>query len=446
MMSLHRTLLSVRFITAVATGIVAQLGARPAFALQPLSAFVTAARSGNTDERIAALTAEQQEADALTALGRTTPAVSARVVYTRNQFEAKIDPTQFTGGVMVPGAEPLVVQPFNQLDAYFQLDVPIIDLAGWARTRSARASAHSAQKSARATALDVQKQVARQYYQVIGGAALGLAAQRTLAAAEQNLTITRDRQESGVATALDIDRASSEVERARQSISDAELTVELSRRALRTLTGLAPEGGTPEAADDLHEETPLASWEASTLQTNPQLAASAAQRRSAESASSAAKLALVPSISASAQEHLTNAPGFYGHNSIWVLSGTANWRLDLVTVGTVESQSAAADIARVRESATRQRVLDQVHESWFRVHNGIAKSRAARAEAQASQSAVARARERYQAGAATQLELVQAERDAFSADVARIQADADLSYARAALRLDSGRPLEENNR
>ena len=45
-----------------------------------------------------------------------------------------------------------------------------------------------------------------------------------------------------------------------------------------------------------------------------------------------------------------------------------------------------------------------------------------------------------QAGAATQLDVQQADRDAFSVEVARIQAQADLAYARASVRLGSGRP------
>ena len=51
------------------------------------------------------------------------------------------------------------------------------------------------------------------------------------------------------------------------------------------------------------------------------------------------------------------------------------------------------------------------------------------------------ARDRYQAGATIQLELLQAQRDAFAADVSRIQADADLVNARAQLRLASGTSL-----
>lgn len=41
----------------------------------------------------------------------------------------------------------------------------------------------------------------------------------------------------------------------------------------------------------------------------------------------------------------------------------------------------------------------------------------------------------------TQLDLLQAQRDAFIADVNRIQADAELANARAQLRLASGRSL-----
>jgi outer membrane protein TolC len=338
-----------------------------------------------------------------------------------------------------------VIQPSNQLDAFFQLDVPILDAAGWARASAARANARAARSSAAATILDVEKQVARNYYQLVGAAALGAAAERTLQAAQQNLGLARERHAGGVATELDVFRAASEVERARQSISDAELTLELSRRALRTLTGIAAEGDTSVTSDDLREEAPLERWEGPPLEAIPSVATSVEQRRTAESTALAAKLAFLPTVSASAQEHLTNAPGFFGKNALWVLNATATWKLDVTTYGNLRSQGAAAEIAQTREAAARQRALDQVHESWFRVHDGIAKSRAARAEAQAAGAAVSRARDRYQQGAGTQLELVQAERDAFSAEVSRIQADADLSYARAGLRLDAGHSLDEEN-
>jgi len=97
-----------------------------------------------------------------------------------------------------------------------------------------------------------------------------------------------------------------------------------------------------------------------------------------------------------------------------VLTATLNGRLDVTSFGTVRSQDAAARLARVREVSARQATLDQIHESWSRISNGLAKSRAARAEALASTAAVERARDRYREGAGTHFELVQAERDARS--------------------------------
>ena len=47
----------------------------------------------------------------------------------------------------------------------------------------------------------------------------------------------------------------------------------------------------------------------------------------------------------------------------------------------------------------------------------------------------------YRAGTATQLDLLQAQRDAFRAEVTRIQNDANLLNARAQLRLSTGRSL-----
>jgi outer membrane protein TolC len=71
----------------------------------------------------------------------------------------------------------------------------------------------------------------------------------------------------------------------------------------------------------------------------------------------------------------------------------------------------------------------------------IAQSRSARAGRDASVHAAEQARVQYQAGTATQLDLLQAQRDAFRAEVTRIQNDANLLNARAQLRLAAGRSL-----
>jgi outer membrane protein TolC len=413
-----------------------------AFAQQPLEEFLAGARNTNSDLQVAAATIEQQEGESLAALGRALPSLTARGVYTRNEYEVRLDPSSFLGSAAPVGvpSQFFIIQPLNQLDATVQFDAPIIDLAAWQRVTAQHAAERAAHRRADVTMTDVQMQVARNYYQLVGARSLRQSAARTLEAALTNLGLTRTRQAGGVATDLDVNRAQAEVERAHLSISDAELTTALAGRALRTLTGVAPTDIARSESDDLHAEPPLIEWEQSATEI-PSVALAAEQRRASESTSTAARLALLPTLSAGAQGRLTNATGFVGHQAIYLLTATLNWRLDVTSFGTVRSEKAAVRVARVREDIARQAALDQIHESWSRISNGIAKSRAARAEALASTAAVERARERYREGAGTHFELVQAERDAYSAEVSRIQADADLSYARVALRLNASRPL-----
>jgi outer membrane protein TolC len=429
-----------RILPAV-LGVVAVMPTR-AFAQQPLEEFLAGARNTNSDLQVAAATIEQQEGESLAALGRALPSLTARGVYTRNEYEVSLDPSSFLGSAAPIGvpSQSFIIQPLNQLDATVQFDAPIIDLAAWQRVTAQHAAERAAHRRADVTMTDVQMQVARNYYQLVGARSLRQSAARTLEAALTNLGLTRTRQAGGVATDLDVNRAQAEVERAHLSISDAELTTALAGRALRTLTGVAPTDIARSESDDLHAEPPLIEWEQSATEI-PSVALAAEQRRASESTSTAARLALLPTLSAGAQGRLTNATGFVGHQAIYLLTATLNWRLDVTSFGTVRSEKAAVRVARVREDIARQAALDQIHESWSRISNGIAKSRAARAEALASTAAVERARERYREGAGTHFELVQAERDAYSAEVSRIQADADLSYARVALRLNASRPL-----
>jgi outer membrane protein len=65
-------------------------------------------------------------------------------------------------------------------------------------------------------------------------------------------------------------------------------------------------------------------------------------------------------------------------------------------------------------------------------------SQSARSQAAAARLAADRARECYAAGAGTQLELIQAQRDLSSMEAARIQTDANLALDRILLRLAVG--------
>jgi outer membrane protein TolC len=415
-------------VRAVAAASLLSLGwSPPALALQPLDLFVQAARSHNPGNREAEANRAQAEAQAGEVLGRALPGFSAVGSYTRNQREVA-----FGGTVVVPR---------DQWDATLALSVPLVDLAQFARVSAAHRAAEAATHRQEAIALETEAQVVQSYYQVAANLALAEAARKALEAVRLNLQISRQALDAGTATTLDVERASAEVERQTQQVTGAELQVALAARALESQTAVTAEVGSgPALTDDLHPERPLAELAGS---VTPALRAARSIRAAAERSATAQRLTLLPSLSAAASERFTNATGFLGgYDNVYAATLSLGWAIDLGTAPAIRARAAEADAARAREEATRLAAGDAIHRAWSTIAADLARSRSARAQATVSAHAADIARARYRSGVATQLDLIQADRDAFAAEAARIQADADLANARLQLVLATGTPLD----
>ena len=408
----------------------------PSLALQPVETFVAGARQRNPDTLEARANLSQQEAQATATLGRVLPGISAQANYRRNQYSSQID-------VAAPGQPPQVVTivPKDQWDGSATLHVPLIDLAGFRRVSAARTSAEAFAHQLDATQLVVEGQVVQDYYQVVANVALVAASKRALDVSREGLRLAQARYQAGTAAILEVDRARADVEQQFQQLAAAELQVALGARALESSSGVTPDISTVFAlSDDLHPEPELSTFE-SALPGLPSVAAAAASTRAAEKQADAQRLALAPAIAGTFTENGTTVPGFATHNWFYQAALTATWTFDLTTIANIRVQDAATDAARARELRTRLAANDAIHREWNTVVAGIARSRSARAGRDAASHAADQARERYRAGTITQLDLLQAQRDAFNAEVSRIQADADLVNARAQLRLSAGRSL-----
>jgi outer membrane protein TolC len=422
---------SSKKLLSIAALLGASLSAPSALATQPLSAFMDRAAGQSFDSRESAATFRQREAESDAALGKLLPAFSARGVYTRNQYEA---------AAQLPMGPRLVIQQKDQLDGYLQLDVPIIDLANYHRYRAQRALSQVASEQQTVTVQDVGRAVSQAYFQFIGASALARSARLSVSSSEENLRNVEARRSAGVATDLDRERAIANVERARQDLADAELSMDLAARNLETLSGLSPAASDDFPADDLHEEAPLERWQALAA-ASPQGRAARSSEEAARESQKAAARALLPTLSGSAQEHFTNATGFSGHTAVYTLQLVAAVKLDYGTTATNRAQETAAEIQGIRSERVRRAVSDTTFTAFRRVQAGIVKSRSARAQAAAARRAAELAVDRYSAGAATQLDVTQAQRDAYLADASRIQADADLALSRVQLRLAVGQSL-----
>src|SRR5262249_22431462 len=414
----------------------ASLLASPALALQPLEVFLTAARERNPDARVASANLDQQKAEALTALGRQLPGVSVRANYYRNQYESQL---------AVSGNR-VVIQPQNQWTGNGTLSVPLIDLAQFQRIGAANTNAESYARRLEATRLSVEGQTVQDYYQLLANLALVSVAQEYLEVSQENRRLTDTKLRAGAATRLDLDRAVADVEAQVQQLASARLQVSLVARDLESTTRVTPDISTPvELNDDLHRERELDYFEAE-LPVVPSVKAASAATRAAQQQATAEKFALVPTIAGNFTEYYASAPGFEPSHWWWQAGLTASWTFDLTNVGNIQSSNAAAEAAAASEEKTRLAAGDAIHRYWQTVVAGIAQSRSARAGRDAAVHAREQARVQYLAGSATQLDLLQARRDAFQAEVTRIQDDANLLNARAQLRLASGWSLLKKSR
>lgn len=408
----------------------------PSLALQPVEAFISGARQRNPDELEARATLSQQEAQADSTLGRVLPGIGARGSYIRNQYSSVVD-------IAPPNSPPqrVTLVPRDQWDGSATVTVPLIDLAGYRRVGAAKSSAQAAGYQLDSTRLVVEGEVVQDYYQVVANLALVAASRTALEVSQEGLRLAQARYQAGTAAALDVDRARADVEQQFQQLAAAQLQVALSARALESTSSVTPDVSTVvPLSDDLHPEPELEAF-ARGLEGLPAVLAASASTRAAEKQADAQRLALAPTIAGTFTELGTNASGFSGHDWTYQAALTATWSLDLTSFADIRVQNAAADAARARELRARLAAGDAIHREWNTVVAGIARSRSARAGREAAEHASSQARERYRAGTATQLDLLQAQRDAFNAEVSRIQADADLVNARAQLRLSSGHSL-----
>ncbi|MFO0594432.1 MAG: TolC family protein [Myxococcaceae bacterium] len=403
---------------------------------QPLSAFLDASVQGNVDGRVSATEAARASASFGQAWGALLPALSANGGWTHNQYDAQISLPQSDGTTKT-----ITIVPKDQLDATLKAELPLIDATKWAQVSAASAARDAAEQRVGATRASVQRQVVAAFYGWVAARQTLESARRSLAVSEAQVEFRRSRQAAGVGSELDLTRASAEVERNHQLVAAAGALLANRARTLETLTGLAPKEAPAAVADDGHPPPDLAQLE-SRLGLLPSVAAAESDATAAGRTQLAATLALVPTVNAQFTQRFTNATGFQNASAQASGGVTFSWRLDLVGVNALRVQAANQDLAVLNAERARRAAADQLHADWQNLEAALIKAKAAGAQVTAARRATELTAERNGAGVATQLDVIQAERDLFAAEVSQVEAAAELATARAQLNLSAGLPLE----
>lgn len=403
-----------------------------------LAAYMDAAVAHHPRSVIAAAGVDSAHADVVDAGASLLPTVRGNASLAYNQYEAVAYLPDPQGG---PPDE-IVIVPRSQYQATLSARVPLLDAPSFARWRASRLGADAVEADARATEQDLRLDVARAWYAAAAAQEVVAAAERARSAADENVRYLTLRAEAGAATLLSVQRAELEAANAELLVIDGRRAWLTARRELATLVGLPeveslPITGAATGSDPLPPEQTLLD------QANgarPEIAAAEARLDQLRTAAGAAWLGYAPTVAAVGSEQITNASGFSGQSASWRVGLELDWLL--LEVGDRASDLRRARSARVVAEANlelaRNNVRDEVHGAWLAAEAAAAKVTAARRGAEVGLAAAEDVRARFQAGTATQLEVIQAERDALDAEVRRIRAEGEDAVARLALTRAAG--------
>jgi len=388
---------------------------------EQLQALVRTALTQNDDLRIAATHVLEAEAQFGITRADQYPTVTAEADGGAARTAATRSSSAITGGALRVGAT-----------ADWALDF-------WGRyrraTEAARAEILATEWGRRTVITTVISDVANAYFQL---RALDLQldiAQRTLASRKESLQLTQTREAGGVTSLLDVRQAEQLVSGAEATITDTERRIAQQENFISLLLGDFPSPVTRgrDIADLPHPPDVPAGLPSSLLERRPDIQAAEQQIVSANAQIGVARAAYFPSIS------LTGSGGLQSTGlGALVTPGAAFWSAivsvaqPVFTAGRTRSQVALAEARTTEATAIYSQTVKRAFRETSDSLVGYAKARDFRAELEALTTAAQDARRladiRYQGGATSYLEVLDAETRLFEAELSLAQArQAELS-------------------
>jgi outer membrane protein len=393
---------------------------------------VTLALKQNTTAQIAVLTAAQGEQDQKIALSELLPRAQVGVT---EQWERLNLVAQF-GGMRIPGFAGHV-GPYPIFSAGPSFSGQVFDLTLFRRYQASRDAA----KASRADSLSTREQVillvVSQYIGTLRSIADVEASQSRVDLAQALYNQAADLQKEGVGTGIDTLRANVELQNENQRLLEAQATRETSLFGLSRLLNLDPRQQI-ELGDSLSFfETPQPDVEASIeegLSGRHEWKSMQEQIRAAENQKKAASAERLPSI------HFNGNWAQLGTDPSGVIptynyAGTLS--VPLFTGGRIRAEIVRADLdiqkLRQQQADLRNQIALDVKTALINLDSARSQVRVANLGVQLSKEEVDQARDRFNAGVANNIEVIQAQDSLARANDNQIAALYRFNQARADL-------------
>ena len=391
-----------------------------AFGDPALDALVRQAQANNGDLKIARARLQEYQARIRVADSARLPALNVSLAPTRARsigpFGTPIESTSLVGAV----------QASYELDLFGRV-------AG--SVEAARFEALSQEAALEAAALAVAANTASGYLNLLGLDAQLALAKATLASRERSYNLARHQFEVGYSSRLEMSQAEAELHATAGTVPQLERQVAQQEQALNVLLGASP-GAVARGAEllALREPTPAAGLPSELLRRRPDIAQAEQAVAASDASLAVARDALLPSI------RLTASLGAEGRSvaqllrspvELWSIGGSV--LAPLFDAGRLRAQLDIAGTVRDRAIYAYETVVRTAFAETENALVSIDGLRRQLVEAEARRAAAGEvlrvAHNRYTNGYASYLEELDAQRTAFTADLAALQLRAGLLAA-----------------
>lgn len=360
------------------------------------------------------------------------------------QFQNPGQTMQDLGKVLESANINVAIQPQVQVDAVIAANIPLLVPAAYPALSGAKLAYKSQEKQLAVTTAQVLQSVASSFYAAAGTEELVSARVHAIEVAQKTADNARIRLAAGVVNRVEVTRAELALIQAQQRLLEAQDQRAAAYRTLATLLKL-------EAGSFKVVPPPEPSLEPGTseqlvgdaLQRRPELASLdlAVQATSAQISSS--WLRWSPTLSAFGNIRLTNATGFAGRIDYYAVGAQLDW---LIFDGFARDAARHQAEAQRRDSLLRlEQLRDSISDEVINARRSVLTRKQGLVAAQRSVSMAKETldlvRVQYDAGTATQLDLLTAQDQLVLAEVGLAQARFDMSLSVINLRRLSGSPL-----
>jgi len=387
----------------------------------------------NTTAQIAILQAAQSEQDKNISRADLLPQASAKISDEAQKVNLL---AQFGGRTPFPGF-PKTLGPYQVFSAGPSFGGPVFDLTLWRKYQAARDTVNASKANSLSTREQVILLVVSQYIGTLRAVASVEASQSRVSLAQALYDQAADLQKEGVGTGIDTLRANVELQNEKQRLIEAETDRETSLFGLSRLLNLDPRQ-VIELADSLSfYETPQPEVEPSmqlALSERQEWKSLEAQIKSAGNQKKASSESRLPSVRFDGDFAYV---GTSGNTALPTYTYEASVNMPLFTGGRIHAEMVRADLEikkleQQRDDLRNQIALD-VKTALLNLQSARNEVQVANLGVQLSKEEVDQARDRFKAGVANNIEVIQAQDSLARANDNQIVALYRFNQARADL-------------